>query len=112
MRTTASPHLLTHLPVDRKSKTPLHRQIYEGLRKAILDGMLRPGQRVASTRALAAELGVSRLPVLTAYEQLLHEGYIEGRSGSGTFVCRRASSEAFGDAFRSAEMRAGFDRSA
>jgi len=87
VRTTASPHLLTHLPIERSSKTPLHRQIYDGLRKAILEGMLRPGQRVASTRALAAELGVSRLPVLTAYEQLLHEGYIEGRPGSGTFVC-------------------------
>ncbi|HKN67648.1 MAG TPA: PLP-dependent aminotransferase family protein, partial [Gemmatimonadaceae bacterium] len=87
MRTTASPHLLTHLPIERSSRTPLHRQIYEGLRKAILDGMLRPGQRVASTRALADELGVSRLPVLTAYEQLVHEGYIEGRPGSGTFVC-------------------------
>jgi GntR family transcriptional regulator/MocR family aminotransferase len=49
--------------------------------------MLRPGQRVPSTRGLAEELGVSRLPVLTAYEQLLHEGYFEGRVGSGTFVC-------------------------
>jgi GntR family transcriptional regulator/MocR family aminotransferase len=87
VKTTESPHVLAHLPIERDTKTPLHRQIYDGLRKAILDGMLRPGQRVPSTRALAAELGMSRLPVLTAYEQLLHEGYIEGRSGSGTFVC-------------------------
>jgi GntR family transcriptional regulator/MocR family aminotransferase len=86
MKTAASPHVLPHLPIDRSSKTPLHRQVYDGLRKAILDGMLRPGQRVPSTRALAAELEISRLPVLTAYEQLLHEGYVEGRSGSGTFV--------------------------
>ncbi len=75
-----------HLPIDRSSGIPLHRQIYEGLRRAILDGLLRSGQRIASTRALAAELNVSRLPVLTAYEQLLHEGYLEGRAGSGTFV--------------------------
>jgi len=87
VKTTNSPHVLPHLPIERNGRTPLHRQIYDGLRKAILDGMLRPGQRVPSTRALAAELGMSRLPVLTAYEQLLHEGYIEGRSGSGTFVC-------------------------
>jgi GntR family transcriptional regulator/MocR family aminotransferase len=75
-----------HLPLDRSSGIPIHRQIYEGLRRAILDGLLRPGQRVPSTRALALELDVSRLPVLTAYDQLLHEGYLQGRIGSGTFV--------------------------
>jgi GntR family transcriptional regulator/MocR family aminotransferase len=86
MKTAASPHILPHLPIDRDSGTPLHRQIYDGLRRAILDGLLRPGQRVPSTRVLAVELEVSRLPVLTAYEQLLHEGYLVGRVGAGTFV--------------------------
>ena len=75
-----------HLPVDRTSTVAIHRQIYDGLRQAILHGLLRPGQRVPSTRALARDLGVSRLPVLTAYDQLLHERYLEGRVGSGTFV--------------------------
>jgi GntR family transcriptional regulator / MocR family aminotransferase len=75
-----------HLPLDRSSEQPIHRQIYDGLRRAILEARLSPGQRVPSTRALAEDLGVSRLPVLTAYDQLLHEGYLEGRTGSGTFV--------------------------
>ncbi len=75
-----------HLPLDRSSRHPIHRQIYDGLRRAILEARLSPGQRVPSTRALAEDLGVSRLPVLTAYDQLLHEGYLEGRIGSGTFV--------------------------
>lgn len=75
-----------YVPVDHASGVPLHRQIYDGCRRAILEGLLRPGQRVPSTRALAVELGVSRQPVLTAYDQLLHEGYLEGRTGSGTFV--------------------------
>src|SRR5688500_2476738 len=75
-----------HLPIDRSLDVPLHRQIHDAIRRAILDGRLRPGQRVPSTRALAVELDVSRLPVLTAYGQLLHEGYLEGRAGSGTFV--------------------------
>ncbi len=75
-----------HLPIDRSSGIPVHRQISEGLRRAILEGLLRPGQRVPSTRALAVELDVSRLPVLTAYDQLRHEGYLDGRVGSGTFV--------------------------
>jgi GntR family transcriptional regulator/MocR family aminotransferase len=65
---------------------PLYQQIYDGYRVAILEGRLRPGQRVPSTRVLALQLGISRLPVLTAFEQLLHEGYIEGRAGSGTYV--------------------------
>ena len=86
MKTAASPHILPHLPIDRNAGVPLHRQIYDGLRRAILDGLLRPGQRVPSTRVLAVELEVSRLPVLTAYEQLLHEGYLQGRVGAGTFV--------------------------
>ena len=79
---------MTTLPlaVARSSTVPLHRQIYEGIRGAILEGRLRPGRRVPSSRALAAELAVSRLTVLTAYDQLLHEGYLEGRVGSGTFV--------------------------
>ena len=74
------------LPIDRSSPVPIHRQIYEGIRRAVLDGLLRPGQRVPSSRALAADLGVSRLPVLTAYDQLLHEGYLDSRAGSATVV--------------------------
>ena len=75
-----------HLPLNRSSTVPIHRQIYDALRRAILDGLLSPGMRVPSTRALAADLQVSRLPVLAAYDQLLHEGYLEGRTGSGTYV--------------------------
>ena len=74
------------LSIDRSAAAPLHRQVYDGLRRAILDGRLRPGEQVPPTRALAAELGVSRMPVLAAYDQLLHEGYLEGRVGAGTFV--------------------------
>lgn len=86
MKTTASPEILSLLPIDRELATPLQQQIYDGIRNAILAGLLRAGQRVPSTRALATDLRVSRLPVLTAYDQLLHEGYLEGRIGSGTFV--------------------------
>ena len=51
-----------------------------------LQDQLQPGQRLPSTRSLAVELNISRLPVVNAYEQLLHEGYIEGKIGSGTYV--------------------------
>ncbi len=76
------------LGIERRSKAPLYRQIYEGYREAIVDGRLRPGQRLPSTRGLADELGVSRLPVLNAFAQLLAEGYFESRVGAGTFVAR------------------------
>src|SRR5581483_1084959 len=85
-KAAASPPILAHLPIRRGGGVPLHRQIYDALRRAILDGLLRPGQRIPSTRGLASELGVSRLPVLAAYDQLLHEGYLTGRVGAGTFV--------------------------
>jgi GntR family transcriptional regulator/MocR family aminotransferase len=74
------------IAVDRASAKPLHRQIYEGFREAIVERRLRAGQRLPSTRGLAAELGISRIPVLQAFEQLLAEGYFESRTGAGTFV--------------------------
>ena len=86
MRTVTGPSILAHLPVRRGHSDPLHKQIYDGMRRAILDGLLRPGQRIPSTRALAQDLAVSRLSVLTAFDQLRHEGYLVGRTGAGTFV--------------------------
>ena len=74
------------IAVDRRSGKPLHKQVYEAFRAAILASNLRAGQKVPSSRSLASELNISRLPVLTAYSQLMAEGYFEARSGSGTFV--------------------------
>jgi GntR family transcriptional regulator / MocR family aminotransferase len=74
------------IPIDRDSGVPLHKQIYDGYRSAILRGDLRAGQQVTSSRVFAAELRVSRFPVLNAYAQLLAEGYFESRVGAGTFV--------------------------
>jgi GntR family transcriptional regulator/MocR family aminotransferase len=74
------------IAIDRRAPKPLHRQIYDGFRAAIVDGNLHPGQRIPSTRVLAIELGVSRFPVLNAYAQLLAEGYFESRVGAGTVI--------------------------
>lgn len=65
---------------------PLHRQVYAALREGILCGDLGAGTRLPSTRELAAEIGLSRNTVALAFEQLLAEGYVEGRVGSGTYV--------------------------
>ena len=68
---------------------PLFRQVYRGLRQAILSGALAPADRLPSTRDLAEQLGISRTVVLQAYDQLLAEGFVSGRGGSGTYVCER-----------------------
>jgi GntR family transcriptional regulator/MocR family aminotransferase len=74
--------------LDRASPTPLRHQIYQEWRKGILAGRFRPGDRVPSTRELAAALGVSRSTVAEAWDQLTAEGYFQAAHGSGTFVCR------------------------
>ena len=77
---------LPAIVLDRRSPIPLYRQIYEGYRTAIIERRLRAGQRMPSTRGLADELGLSRIPVLNAFEQLIAEGYLEARTGAGTYV--------------------------
>lgn len=72
--------------VDRATDTPLFHQIYLQFRSAILSGALRPATRLPSTRELATRLGVSRSAVVSAFEQLLAEGYAFGKKGAGTFV--------------------------
>jgi GntR family transcriptional regulator / MocR family aminotransferase len=77
---------LPPITLDRAKTIPMYHQLYEWFRRAILAGQLRPAQRVPSTRNLAAELGISRIPVSSAYEQLHAEGYFETFVGAGTCV--------------------------
>ena len=79
-----SDYLLQHF--DRQSAVPGNQQLYRLLRKAILTRVLPPDARLPSSRELSSELVVCRNTVLYAYQQLLAEGFVEGRSGSGTFV--------------------------
>jgi GntR family transcriptional regulator/MocR family aminotransferase len=72
--------------LDRRSRLPLQRQLYDQLRAGILAGRVSPSGRLPATRTLAADLAVSRNTVAAAFDQLLAEGYLEGRVGSGTFV--------------------------
>ena len=74
------------LSVDRASDDPMHRQIYGALRRFILDGQIAAHTLLPSTRSLAEDLKVGRNTVIAAYDQLLAEGFIEARAGSGTWV--------------------------
>ncbi|QBD74895.1 PLP-dependent aminotransferase family protein [Ktedonosporobacter rubrisoli] len=75
-----------HIALDGRDSLPLFRQLYAALRSAILAGQLEGGTRLPPTRRLAEELGVSRKTVVNAFEQLIAEGYLEGKIGSGTYV--------------------------
>ena len=81
---TTAPDLL--LELDRSRPRGLRAQIEGGLRDAISAGRLSPGTSLPSTRALAADLGVTRGVVVAAYDQLLAEGYLLARQGVGTVV--------------------------
>ncbi len=65
---------------------PLYRQIYLGLRQAILDGRLAAHTKLPASRTLARHLGVGRNTVTAAYDQLAAEGYMVARTGAGSFV--------------------------
>lgn len=86
--------ILPLLPLDRAAARPLHLQLADALRAAIACGELLPGQRIPSSRELAATLHLSRMPVTTAYAQLTAEGYLEGRAGAGTCIARALSDQA------------------
>jgi len=72
--------------LDARSTQPLYRQLYDGLRQAIIGGRLRPGARLPAARALGNDLSLSRNTVEQAYEQLHAEGYLDRHSRRGTFV--------------------------
>jgi GntR family transcriptional regulator/MocR family aminotransferase len=86
---TADPGMPVALDPGRPE--PLRRQLAGELRDAIRAGRLRTGVRLPASRALAAQLGVSRGVVTDAYEQLVAEGWLAARRGAGTVVAAAAT---------------------
>ena len=82
-----------HVALDAASPEPLRRQLAGELRDAIRGGRLRTGVRLPASRALAAQLGVSRGVVTDAYEQLVAEGWLAARRGAGTVVAAEPADE-------------------
>lgn len=74
------------IALNPDSSEPLQRQLYTELRRGILTGRLSRGLRLPPTRELASSLGISRTTVTLVYESLISEGYLEGKTGAGTFV--------------------------
>ncbi|MEB3767383.1 PLP-dependent aminotransferase family protein [Acinetobacter sp. MD2] len=84
MRSLLGDHVLQRL--QQEADGPLHQRVFRCLRSAILTGVLAPKTRLPASRDLAQELQVSRNTILTAYDQLQAEGYVEARTGHGTWV--------------------------
>jgi GntR family transcriptional regulator/MocR family aminotransferase len=73
-------------PLDPTAEEPFYRQIYHRFRSAIASGLLKPGDRVPSARALTKELGLARGTIEAAYSLLAAEGYVQARGQAGTIV--------------------------
>jgi GntR family transcriptional regulator/MocR family aminotransferase len=93
-RTNLSPVSELALELDRDGGDALHRQIEVSIRERIRSGALPAGIALPPTRALAAELGVTRGVVVEAYAQLVAEGYLTSRGGSYTYVSPAATDAA------------------
>ena len=108
MNESVAGHLFVR--IDPRAREPLQTQIYASIRRAILDGVVRPGARLPSSRALAADLGISRTTTVLAFDQLAAEGYLTARSGSGTFVTRELPDDRPPAECRRAQARPGSTR--
>ncbi len=79
------------LRLDRAGTSPLRSQLTDQIRMIVTSDAATVGDRLPSSRALAADLGISRALAEQAYDQLVAEGWLEGRQGSGTFVATSGS---------------------
>lgn len=75
------------IDLDPGAKPALYEQIYESIRRDMIDGRFSRGERLPSSRQLAADLQVSRSTVDAAYAQLVSEGYLRAKRGSGYYAC-------------------------
>ncbi|MBE6940315.1 MAG: GntR family transcriptional regulator [Ruminococcaceae bacterium] len=72
--------------LDYRDSRPINEQVSDGLRKLMVKGLLAPGDKLPSVRALAVELAINPNTIQRAYTQLEQEGYVYSVSGRGTFV--------------------------
>lgn len=74
------------ISLNKNNRGTLCAELIKILREKILKGDIKNGEKLPSSRVLSSELGVARNTVVEAFEQLIAEGYLETRSGSGTYV--------------------------
>lgn len=74
------------IQVDLRSRQPLYEQLYENIRKLILEGDLKKDEQLPSVRELAAELAINPNTIQKALKQLEQDGYLYALQGKGNFV--------------------------
>ena len=74
------------LSVNPNDKTPIYRQLYQQIAGEVLSGALAPGTPLPPIRTVSKELGISMITVRSAWEELIRDGYLLTRTGSGCFV--------------------------
>ena len=77
--------------VQPGSSVPIYRQLVDQIRRNVVSGVLGPGERLPSVRALARELVINHNTVARAYRELEHERFVATRHGDGVFVADRSS---------------------
>ena len=77
---------MMYIALSRDNPLSLTRQIYGYIRENILNGTLSENEKLPSTRELAKYLSIARNVVIESYEQLIAEGYIYTKNGSGTYI--------------------------
>jgi GntR family transcriptional regulator/MocR family aminotransferase len=77
---------LDAIEIDKGSTASIQQQLYDRIRAAIIEGRIQSGERVPSTRSLAAQLGIARGTIDIAYDRLTSEGYLVARGQRGTIV--------------------------
>lgn len=87
--------LMTFIGVRKKSGETIHNQLYRQLKNGIYEGMLRPGDRLPSSREMSVQLKISRNAVSQVFEQLTMEGFFESQTGSGTFISKNTDKFAY-----------------
>ncbi len=75
--------------LDYRDNRPIYEQVRDGLRRLMVTGVLAPGDKLPSVRALAVDLAINPNTIQRAYAQLEAEGYIVSVSGKGTFVAEQ-----------------------
>lgn len=77
------------LHLDYRDSRPIYEQVQDGLRKLMVSGVLREGEKLPSVRALAGQLAINPNTIQRAYEALEREGYVYSIGGKGSFVAPR-----------------------
>ena len=80
--------------LDHRDARPLYLQVKDSLRRMMLTGLLAPGEKLPSVRALATQLAINPNTIQRAYGELEAEGYVDSVSGRGSFVAETDSGQA------------------